>query len=149
MVLISILAVYTYRDVWPLMTFTLRPCDEAEGSILWTKIALLGLAGVVLPLFEPYPYIPWNTKASIYSLWESLRHALFRSQLRIQEPFLLPHPEQTASIFTFLTYTFMDPTIIKASRQAHLGFDDLPPLCDYDAAKNLIKQAYPVSSGGF
>jgi hypothetical protein len=54
----ALLAVYVYRDVWPLMTYTLRPADEIEGRLLWAKITLIMLAGLVLPLFEPYPYIP-------------------------------------------------------------------------------------------
>lgn len=65
MVLLSVIAVYGYRDIWPLMTFTLRPRDEAEGRILWVKIALAGVAGVVLPFFEPHPYIPLNPKVRL------------------------------------------------------------------------------------
>ncbi|KAI0775462.1 ABC transporter type 1, transmembrane domain-containing protein [Irpex lacteus] len=85
------LALYFYRDVWPLTTFTLHPADEAEGQILWAKVALAGLAGFVLPIFEPYPYIP------------------------------------------------VDPF---ASRVKHLSSDQLPPLADYDSAKNLIKRGF-------
>ena len=64
LVTFSILAVYAYRDVWPLMTIPLRPKDEAEGNILWVKIALLAFVGVFLPLFEPYPYIPYDPEVS-------------------------------------------------------------------------------------
>lgn len=56
---------YAYRDIWPLMTFSLRPRDEGEGYILWVKMALAGVAGIMLPLFEPYPYIPVDPKVSI------------------------------------------------------------------------------------
>lgn len=58
LVVSSIIGVYLYRDVWPLITFTLFPLDSAEGALLWTKLALAVLSGVVLPLIEPYPYIP-------------------------------------------------------------------------------------------
>ena len=56
-----------------------------------------------------------------------------------------PNPEQTASIASFLTYTWLDPTVWRAYRVVHLRHDELPPLCDYDEAKNLIERAYPVS----
>lgn len=46
------------------MTFTLRPLDEAEGRMLWVKVALAGLAGVLAPLLEPYPYIPYDPEVS-------------------------------------------------------------------------------------
>ena len=56
----------------------------------------------------------------------------------------VPNPEQTSSIAVFLTYVWLDPTIWHAYRVKHLPHDELPPLCDYDEAKNLIKRAYPV-----
>ena len=62
MVLLAVCVVYAYRDIWPLMTFTLRPRDEAEGPVLFVKVALAGLAGILLPLFEPYPYIRYDSK---------------------------------------------------------------------------------------
>lgn len=40
------------------MTYTLRPLDAREGVVLWLKIALLALAGIVLPLTSPRQYIP-------------------------------------------------------------------------------------------
>ena len=46
------------------MTFTLHPLDAAEGRVLWAKIALSGLSGVLLPILEPFPYIPVNAKVS-------------------------------------------------------------------------------------
>lgn len=49
--------VYAYRDLWPLATFTLRPLDESQGVLLWAKVALSAMAGLVIPLLEPYPYI--------------------------------------------------------------------------------------------
>ena len=58
LVVLSAVAVYINRDVWPLITFSLLPLDSAEGALLWTKLALAVLSGVVLPLIEPYPYIP-------------------------------------------------------------------------------------------
>lgn len=56
-----------------------------------------------------------------------------------------PNPEQTASIASFAFYTFLDPIIWLGNRVPHLSHDQLPPLCDYDRLKNLIKRSYPVS----
>ena len=58
----------------------------------------------------------------------------------------MPNAEQTASLFSFLTFIFMDSVVYKASQVEHLKLDEFPPLCDYDAAKNLVKQGYPVST---
>ena len=58
---------YAYRDLWPLLTFTLRPADEAEGSIMWVKLTLALLAGFILPFFEPYPYIPVDPAVSAFA----------------------------------------------------------------------------------
>lgn len=65
LVTLATFAMYAYRDIWPLMTFTLRPADEAEGDILWAKVALAFIAAVVLPGFEPYPYIPVDPSVSV------------------------------------------------------------------------------------
>ncbi|KAI0801943.1 hypothetical protein BC629DRAFT_1591605 [Irpex lacteus] len=120
LVSLATFAVYVYRDIWPLMTFTLHPADEAEGNILWAKVVLAFLAGVVLPGFEPYPYIPVDPS----------------------EPLPTVNPAQTASLFSFIFYSFLDPIVIEASRVEHLSRDRLPPLADRDSAENLIKDSY-------
>jgi hypothetical protein len=51
-------AVFAYRDIWPLCTFTLRPLDIKEGWIIWAKVALLTLAAIVVPVFIPQSYVP-------------------------------------------------------------------------------------------
>ena len=56
-VFIAIFACYGYRDVWPLLTFTLHPKDKSEGWILWAKVALATIIGMGVPLLEPYPYL--------------------------------------------------------------------------------------------
>lgn len=70
----ALLAVYAYRDIWPLMTYTLEPKDGAEGSFLWVKFVLAAVVGFLLPVFEPYPYVPYDpavrrTTAHIHS-WD-------------------------------------------------------------------------------
>ncbi|KAI9059804.1 multidrug resistance-associated ABC transporter [Trametes sanguinea] len=121
LVLLATWAVFFYRDMWPLATFTLQPVDAAEGAFLWAKLSLLTLAAVIVPLFCPRPYVPVDPK----------------------DPMPEVNPEQTASIFSMSVYTFLDGIIFKAYRLPHLPFDELPPLADYDYAKNLVKRSFP------
>ena len=44
------------------MTFTLQPKDN--GSLIWTKLCLLCVIGMVMPVLEPYPYIPYDPLVS-------------------------------------------------------------------------------------
>ena len=120
-------ALYVYRDVWPLMTFALRPVDEDDGAILWLKIALMIFIGVVEPLFEPYRYVPVDSN----------------------DPMQTPNPEQTACIMLLMVYGFLDPTVWLAYRLPHLSLEKLPPLCDYDYVRTLIERSYPVSTSPF
>jgi hypothetical protein len=59
-----------------------------------------------------------------------------------KEPQKETNPEQTASLFSFLFYVWLDPLIFKAYRLPHLGTEHLPPLSDYDYTKNLIARSY-------
>lgn len=117
---LGIFANYAYRDIWPLMTFTLRPVDAAEGRVLWVKVALATWAGLLGPLFEPWPYIP------VYP----------------EHPKETPHPEQTASFASWIYYVFLDSLVWHAYRVPHLSYDQLPPLADYDEAQYLIEQHF-------
>ncbi|EPS98690.1 hypothetical protein FOMPIDRAFT_1037403 [Fomitopsis schrenkii] len=118
-VLFTAWVVYAYRDIWPLATFTLRPLDLAEGALLWVKISLLSVASILVPILIPQCYVPFDP----------------------EHPWQNPHPEQTSSILSLLLYTWLDPTIRLASRVEHLTIDMLPPLADYDDARNLMKQS--------
>ncbi|KAH9972688.1 hypothetical protein BJV74DRAFT_879749 [Russula compacta] len=107
-------SVYAYRDVWPLLTFTLTPVDWREGLLLWVKIGLLAGAGVIIPLTIPRQYVPFDLKAGF----------------------------QTASRLSMTTYTFLDPVVFMAYRVSHLSHDMLPPLVDHDYAKNLVEKYF-------
>ncbi|KDR82358.1 hypothetical protein GALMADRAFT_237629 [Galerina marginata CBS 339.88] len=120
-ILLSGLAVYTYRDIWPLATYTQSPVDEAEGNILFMKIAVLVITALAIPLFIPRRYTPIDPK----------------------NPMPVPNAEQTASLFSLITYTFLDSTIFLGYKVPHLGVDQLPPLADYDAAKYRTDKAFP------
>ncbi|KAJ3564415.1 hypothetical protein NP233_g8309 [Leucocoprinus birnbaumii] len=106
--------VYAYRDLYPLATFTLTPQDGSEGALLWSKIALFFMCGVAIPLSMPREYTPFNPK----------------------DP-MEPNPEQTASLFSMFTYSFLDPIVLLAYRVPHLAHSQLPALADYDYTHNL------------
>ena len=64
LLLVSLL-VYVYRDVWPLLTFTLEPEDLGEGNVLWGKVAALAIAGGIIPVFAPRYHAEVVTKVAI------------------------------------------------------------------------------------
>ena len=65
-VLLASWAVYVYRDLWPLATFTLEPLDAAEGALLWAKISVLTLSAVIIPLVVPRQYVPVDPKVCTF-----------------------------------------------------------------------------------
>ncbi|KAJ4490432.1 hypothetical protein J3R30DRAFT_3666905 [Lentinula aciculospora] len=58
------------------------------------------------------------------------------------DPSSNPAPEQIASLFSLVFYFFLDPVVFEARRVSHLPYDHLPPLADYDYAKNLRSRAF-------
>ncbi|KAF9257856.1 P-loop containing nucleoside triphosphate hydrolase protein [Marasmius fiardii PR-910] len=114
LLLVTTLLVYTYRDLFPLATYTLHPKDREEGVALWWKIGLI-TGAAALPLGMPRQYKPVNPN----------------------KPSSNPNPEQTATLFSLIFFFYLDPVIFAASRVKHLGADQLPPLADYDAADYL------------
>lgn len=50
--------VYTYRDLWPMATYTLDPIDAALSPFIWIEVTILGIAGIFVPLCIPRQYIP-------------------------------------------------------------------------------------------
>ncbi|KAH9166019.1 hypothetical protein EDB89DRAFT_2076264 [Lactarius sanguifluus] len=120
LLLLGNFSVYAYRNIWPLLTFTLSPVDACEGALLWIRICLLAFAAIVIPLLVPY-------------------------QLRLQDPQQVINPEQTASLLSMMLYTFLDPIVFLAYRVPHLSHDMLPPLSDYDYTRNLHLNTF---SGG-
>ncbi|KAG2023135.1 ATP-binding cassette transporter [Coprinopsis cinerea AmutBmut pab1-1] len=120
LVLFAFLAVYVSRDVYPLITFNEIPMDQAEGWVLWAKVGSLFLSACIVPLFIPRQYTP------IYP----------------EEP-TTANPEQTTSLFSLATYSFLDPVIVVANKLPTLPSDLLPPLADYDSAKHLKSRSFP------
>jgi hypothetical protein len=67
----------------------------------------------------------------------------------VQNPQKAISPEQTSNLLTFLLFNFMNPTISEASKVTHLSANQLPPLCDYDSVRYLIKNSYKVCDQEF
>lgn len=115
-------AVYLYRDIWPLATYTLHPIDPDHWTT-WLVMAVLTTIGVVIPVITPFEYVPVDP----------------------EHPAEEPNPEQTVSWLSFFCFTFLDPIIYAASKTDHLKYEQLPPLADYDAAAYQTKSSFPVS----
>lgn len=54
------------------------------------------------------------------------------------------NPEETASILSLVTFTFLDPLILLANRVPHLATEQLPPIASYNRAQSLVKTSYPT-----
>jgi len=60
-----IFAVYGYRDIWPLMTFTLSPLDSAGGWLTWSRVIIVSFLAVLLPLITPREYVPLDQQVCL------------------------------------------------------------------------------------
>lgn len=65
--LIATFGIYFYRDLFPLATFTRTPRDLSEGWVLWTKVVILALTSIGIPLFIPRQYKPVDPEVSFFS----------------------------------------------------------------------------------
>ena len=61
------LAVYVYRNIWPLATYTEDPVDGSEGALLWIKLTVLFTTAVIIPLVVPRQYVPIDRKVNTAS----------------------------------------------------------------------------------
>ncbi|KAH7101269.1 ATP-binding cassette transporter [Auriculariales sp. MPI-PUGE-AT-0066] len=110
-----------YRNIWPLATYNLLPLDIANDRLFWPRFAILTAIGLVIPLIIPKPYISVDPN----------------------NPSDDPAPEQTASLLSFMLFSFVGPLIWAGYRSVHLAYDCLPPLADYDRAGFLKERAFP------
>ncbi|KAF9000095.1 P-loop containing nucleoside triphosphate hydrolase protein [Cyathus striatus] len=110
-------AIYIYHDLHYLGTYY-----ESQAHTSWqtlVRTALLSIVGGIVPLFIPGRYIPVDNKDP--------------------RP---PPPDQTASIFSLFTYSFLNHIVWLGYCVPHIAFEDLPPLADYDHVKYLRKKAF-------
>ncbi|KAJ7288037.1 hypothetical protein C8J57DRAFT_1641031 [Mycena rebaudengoi] len=135
-VLFAAFAVYAYRDVFPLATFTRVPEDINEGPTLWAKLSLLFVTAVVVPLFTPRQYIPVDPLVSPY--------------LRLGQP-LTNHVESHGKAksgadrlyILVRVVLLLDEMIFMGYRNSELKEEELHPLCDTDASKHLKARSFP------
>jgi hypothetical protein len=136
---LAVFASYTYRDVWPLLTFTLDPADGQEGLLLWAKIAVAAVAGILVPMFEPYVYVPLDPSVSFLSC---LKHKERILTSQTQNPQKTPNSEQTASLVQYLTFSFMNGVIYGSQKVEHLSLNMLEPQLDTDNMSALKPKAF-------
>ncbi|KAH7319538.1 P-loop containing nucleoside triphosphate hydrolase protein [Rhizoctonia solani] len=82
---------------------------ESYGWLTWLHLGLLGFVAVIVPLCIPRLYIPLDPKNPV-----------------------MPNAEQTASLISLITFTFMDPIVYASYCAPKLEYDQLPTLADYD-----------------
>ncbi|KAH7101421.1 ATP-binding cassette transporter [Auriculariales sp. MPI-PUGE-AT-0066] len=111
----------SYQTIYPLAIFERVPGIIAPSQLLWAQFTLLNIVGVVIPLLTPNVYVPIDPA----------------------DPSKEPAPEQTASPLSFMLFSFLDPLVWAGYRSAHLAYDRLPPLADYDRAGWLKKRSFP------
>ncbi|WWC68639.1 uncharacterized protein I206_102570 [Kwoniella pini CBS 10737] len=112
-------AIYAYRDLWPLLTYHLVPSD-LNNAVTWSRLAILSVAAVLIPLLRPRTYVPADPKNPT--------------------PENEIHPEQTAPWLFYVFYEFMTGLVWKAWKTPSLPYDDLHPLADYDRAELLYSK---------
>lgn len=77
---------YAYRDFWPLCTTYLTAVD-LPNAVTWSRLAILSVAAVLLPLIRPRTYVPVDK---------------FNPRVKGQI-----HPEQVAPLLFYLSYEYM------------------------------------------
>jgi hypothetical protein len=107
---------YSYRDLWPLLTYYLRPSD-VNTPVTWARVSLLFVAAVIIPLIRPRTYVPVDPL-----------NPTPKSEI---------HPEQTAPWISYITYEFMTGLVYRAWQTDSLPYEGLHPMADYDRSEYL------------
>ncbi|TDL21471.1 P-loop containing nucleoside triphosphate hydrolase protein [Rickenella mellea] len=118
LLLLSAFNVYIYLDVWPLAAIDAPEPDVSRSWSTWTRVGILGFAGVLIPLTSPRPFRP-------------------------KDPQDLPSPEDTCSLLSSLTYSYLDQIIFYAYSVPNTTIDDLPRLPVSESASILAEKNLP------
>ncbi|TDL20538.1 P-loop containing nucleoside triphosphate hydrolase protein [Rickenella mellea] len=116
LLLLSMLAVHMYLEVWPLAAM-----DSSVGMpywLIWLRLGLLSVGGIIVPLISPRPFRP-------------------------KYPGDVPNPQYTCSLLSSLTYSFLDPVIFHAYRVPDITMKDLPPLRREESATFVAEKNFP------
>ncbi|KAF8307176.1 P-loop containing nucleoside triphosphate hydrolase protein [Clavulina sp. PMI_390] len=118
-ILLSAVIIFTYRDIWPLATFNQEPADAHLGWIGIARVGLVWWAGIIVPFSLPGIYIPADPKNPTP-----------------------PNLEQLSSLWSILTFSFVNPLIHAGLTHAHLPYEELPLLADDDQSGYLREQSF-------
>ncbi|KAI5122631.1 hypothetical protein M0805_008718 [Coniferiporia weirii] len=110
-------AVYFILDGWPYATLTPSPFDPASDPVTWTRLVLLALSGVVVPLIMPRPF-------------------------RALTPGAQPSLEDTASLISRYTYSFLDGVVFHTFRNPDITIADMPHMPERVKINELSKKAF-------
>jgi hypothetical protein len=88
LVLWSEICVYTYRNVWPLATYTKNPLDLAEGWVFWARMGALAFTAIFIPLFVPNVYTPFDPEVIHFHRICRSCHYLFVTSAQRKSPTL-------------------------------------------------------------
>lgn len=113
------LIVYCYLDIWPYATYYLEPMDSGSNPVTWVRITMLALSGLVIPLIMPRPFRPMTPGAK-------------------------PGIEDTVSLLTLYTFSFLDYLIIHANKVGNVKPDDMPELVETDKIEYVSKRALSI-----
>ena len=61
----------------------------------------------------------------------------------------VPNPEQTASILSLVSYSFLDPLVFEAYKVPHLSHERLSTIADYDRTEHVREKAFPVRTSDY
>ncbi|KAJ7596755.1 P-loop containing nucleoside triphosphate hydrolase protein [Mycena floridula] len=101
-------------NVFPMLVYPSLSIEFQPRTII------LFFTAVVIPLVSPRPYCPV-----------------------VPDKVSVPTPEQTASILSLATYSYLDPLMFLAYRSKNITKEQLPPLADNDSAHYLKKKNFP------
>jgi hypothetical protein len=119
--------VYFILGVWLYATYFAQPFDPPSDVTTWVRFALLTLTGLVVPLVMSRPFHP--------SALDDVR----------------PSDENTASLLSAYTFTFLDPIVYHANRVGNVTPDDMPEISESEKieilSKRVFKSLEPVQRG--
>ncbi|KAH8108752.1 P-loop containing nucleoside triphosphate hydrolase protein [Phellopilus nigrolimitatus] len=126
---LSVVAAQKWRDVAslqlallllvefiPYATLTLTPFDSASDPTTWVRLSLLTFAGVIIPLIMPRPFRPMMPEDE-------------------------PSQEDTVSLLSRYTYSFLDKIVFYAYRVPDVTVSDMPHVPARERIEALGKRA--------
>jgi hypothetical protein len=118
--------VYFVLDIFPYATYFSKPYDQTSDPMTWVRLGFLSLSAVVIPLTVPRPFRPSTVDTK-------------------------PSEEDTASLLSAYTFSFLDPIIFLANRVGNVTPEDMPEIPEQEKVEILSNKAFkhldPVHAG--